>query len=376
MPQSNLWSRSLSKSSGSAALKETGTLVKRLNDFHVEYSKDPTLPQSEAIDEDSGDTSYFGEVTLGSDPGETVYMLMDTGSSAAWVMGQDCTSTACKSHSTFGPADSKTLVKGSDTFNLKYNTGEISGPIVTDKISFGGLNATMEFGTASKTDDTFDNYPMDGILGLGREPGEGFSQPTFMQVLQKSKALKSNIFGINLQRASDSSNDGEINFGQIDSTKFQGDLNYIDTTTKNSLWQIPIDGFKVDGKMSSLGARSAVIDTGTSYMFLPPTDAAALYQQIPGAKFASDDTSTVPCDTSVEISLIFNKVSYSISPKDYIGAPTSGGQCQSNIFSQVAIDEQTWLIGATFLKSVYTVFDIDKSRIGKHWIYQPGTYQV
>ena len=302
---------------------------------------------------------------LGANPGETVYLLMDTGSSAAWVMGQGCTSAACESHSTFGSSNSKTLVQGSETFNLSYNTGQVAGPIVTDTVSFGGVKVKMQFGTALEADNTFDNYPMDGILGLAREPGDGFSQPSFIQVLQQSKALKSNIFGINLQRAADNSNDGEISFGGIDKSRFQGDLNYLDTVGEKNLWEIPVDGFSVDGQLSSLGSRNAVIDSGTSYIFLPPDDAAALYKLIPEAKFAKDDTSTIPCDTNVEISLIFNKVTYNISPKDYVGPPTSSGQCQSNIFSQVAIDEQTWLIGDTFLKNVYTVFDMDQNRIGE-----------
>ena len=339
-------------------------LVKRLNDFHVDDSTTPTLSQSAAIDEDSTDLSYFCEVQFGSEPGETVYLLMDTGSSALWVMGEGCTSKACKSHSTFGSSNSKSLSQGSDTFNVSYNTGDIAGPIVTDNVSLAGINVKMEFGLALQTTDNFDSYPMDGILGLAREPGSGFTPPTFMQILQQNKVLKSNLFGLNLQRASDNSNDGEINFGDIDTSKFQGDLNYLDTTGKDAFWEVPVDGFQVDGKASSLGSRSAIIDSGTSFMFLPPSDAASLFQQVPGFKQSSDDSYTIPCDTEISISMVFNKIAYDISPKDYVGPPTSNGQCTSNIFSQVAVDEHTWLLGDTFMKNVYTVFDLDQNRIG------------
>lgn len=207
------------KFSAREAQREEHALRKRLNGFQVDDSKNPTLPQSAAVDEDDSDTSYFCEVQLGTGPGETVYLLMDTGSSAVWVMAQGCTTTACKSHSTFGPANSRTLVEGSSIFNISYSTGDVSGPVVTDTVSLGGINVKMQFGLANRTSDAFDDYPMDGILGLGQKPSAGFFQPTFIQMLQQNKVLKSNIFGMNLERAADDTNDGEINFGGIDTSK-------------------------------------------------------------------------------------------------------------------------------------------------------------
>ena len=350
--------------SGSNVIGKVDTLLKRLNGFHVDLSQAPNLPQSAALDEDTTDMSYFSEVQLGSGPGETVYLLMDTGSSAAWVMGEGCTSTACKSHETFGSSNSKSLSQGSDTFNISYKSGNVAGPIVTDSVSLAGMSIKMEFGLAQQTSDNFNDYPMDGILGLARQPSAGFTPPTFIQLLQQQKVLKSNIFGMNLQRAVDNTNDGEVNFGSIDTTKFSGDLNYLSTIDDNYFWEIPVDGFSVNGNTSSLGSRSAIIDSGTSFIFLPPADAAALFQQIPGSKSSSSSTYSIPCSTDVPFSIVFNKVAYKISPKDYVGSSQGNGQCASNIFSQVAVDDQTWLLGDAFMKNVYTVFDMDQNRIG------------
>lgn len=289
---------------------------------------------------------------------------MDTGSSALWVMGEGCTTTACKSHDTFGQSNSKTLSQSSDNFNISYKTGNVAGPIVTDDVSIAGLNLKMEFGLALETTDQFDNYPMDGILGLARQPGTGFTPPTFFQALQQNKVLKSNIFGLNLQRASDHSNDGEINFGGVDTTKFQGDLNYLSTIDGSNWWEIPLGGFSVNGDLTALSSRSAILDSGTSYMFVPPDDAETLFKQIPGSQSTTSNSFTVPCDTNTSISVVFNKVAYEISPKDYVGASVGNGQCTSNIMSEVAVDNQTWLLGDTFMKNVYTVFDGDENRIG------------
>ena len=325
------------------------------------------MGQSAAIDEDSTDFSYFSEVVIGSGPGEKYYLLMDTGSSALWVMGSNCTTKACKSHDTLGNSNSDSLSIGDDAFNVQYASGTVEGLIGTDSIQVAGLNVKMQLGLANETSDDFDNYPMDGILGLARQPGEGFAPPTFLQILQQTKALKSNIFGVNLQRAADNTNDGEINFGGIDTSKFQGDLTYISTTSDGNFWQIPTNGFVVDGKVTKIALRDAIIDTGTSYLFMPPSEAKQLLSEVPGSTTSDGESWNIPCDTNIDIALIFGLVAYSISPKDYVGQRQSNGMCMSHIFGQSVsvLDEEIWLVGDTFLKNVYTVFDMDQSRIGK-----------
>ena len=303
---------------------------------------------------------------MGSNPGETMYFLLDTGSSSTWVMGQGCTSSACKTHSTYGGSDSSSLKTGKDTFSIGYSTGQVSGSIVSDSVNLAGLDVTMSFGVAATTSDDFNHYPMDGILGLSRSSqGQGMDVPTFMQVVQKNTLLKSNMFGINLQRASDDSNDGEITFGSVDDSKFSGDLNYLDAVGDKTDWKIPADDILVDGKSVSVTGKNAIFDTGTSYMFMPPADAKAVFSQISGAEPGDDELWNIPCDTTTSIALVFNKVGYQISPKDYVGPSVGGGLCYSHIIGLSAVDDDTWLLGDTFLKNVYSVYDMDKDRIGK-----------
>jgi hypothetical protein len=80
----------------------------RQNAYNIVNSNDPKQANSVAIDQDGGDLSYMVAVTIG-DSKEEYHLLMDSAASNTWVMGQDCASAACKTHTTFGKGDSSSL---------------------------------------------------------------------------------------------------------------------------------------------------------------------------------------------------------------------------------------------------------------------------
>jgi cathepsin D len=185
-----------------------------------------------------------------------------------------------------------------------------------------------------------------------------------MEVLEGAKLLKANILGINLQRNADGATDGQIVFGDVDKSKFVADISYTSTVTDVDRWEIPLDDASVDGKVLSFKGKSAIIDTGTSFILLPPADAAQLHSLIPGSQ-PSGVNFNMPCSSTAVVQFIFSGVTYAVSPKDYVGTPDSTGQtCVSNIIGHAAFGPDEWLLGDVFLKNVYTVFDFDQDRIG------------
>lgn len=76
--------------------------------YNIVNSKDPGQDKSVAIDQDGKDLSYMVAVTFG-DSKEEYHMLLDSAASNTWVMGQECKSEACKTHTLFGKGDSSTL---------------------------------------------------------------------------------------------------------------------------------------------------------------------------------------------------------------------------------------------------------------------------
>jgi cathepsin D len=316
------------------------------------------------VNEDGNDFSYFFSMEFGSNS-QSMWILFDTGGTNSWVFGTDCTVTACELHNTFGKNDSTTLQTTGNTFSVGYGSGTVSGFLSSDTVKIANLSLDLGFGLANNASKDFVDYPMDGILGLGRSNSSVTGPSTAMEAIAQANLLASNIIGISLQRNEDGAKDGEVTFGGVDTTKFQGSIAYTGVSTTTDRWEIPLDDAVVAGTHLNFTGKSAIIDTGTSYIFLPPADAKAIHALIPEATQA-DSEFFIPCSTNLTLQFIFSGVAYSVSPKDYVGTSSdgTGTTCYSNIVGTQTFGSDDWLLGDVFMKNVYSVFDFDQNRIG------------
>ena len=294
-------------------------------------------------------------------------MLLDTGAGTSWIMSNDCTTAACLIHNTYGATNSTTFktVTPTETFDINYGSGEVSGAYATDTLSFAGLSLSATFGVATNTSSDFTAFPMDGILGLSRTTS---NVQNFVQTLVASKELKSNIIGFDLNRAKDGTNNGEVNFGAPDTSKYSGSLSYTTCASDTSLdvqgdWAIAMDNIGFGTQQVGITGKLAYIDTGTSYIFGPPADVKTFHAAVSGSDSSDCVSYTVPCSTTTSATFTFSGVTYEMSAEDWVG-PETKGICYSNIYGEAVIPDQ-WLLGDTFLKNVYTVFDVDEGRIGR-----------
>ncbi|KAJ4144640.1 hypothetical protein LMH87_003515 [Akanthomyces muscarius] len=335
-----------------------GALARRKNAYAVTTATNPTTSDAAGINQDGTDYSYFIQVGLGS-KGAKVYMLVDTGAGSSWVMGSDCTSDACAKHDTFGSSQSDSLTISDKDFSVAYGSGKVKGKLATDTISVAGMSMKYQFGLASTTSDDFKDFAFDGILGLSMGSG---ASANFLSTLGSSGAVKSTVFGVALSRAADGGTSGEIKFGGTNSAKYTGDITYTSVASKSGDWAINLDDMSFNGKKAGVGGKLAYIDTGTTYIFGPSSITDKLHAVIDGASKQGSYYS-VPCDSTTPITITFSGVDYHIPAKDWIAPKDSSGNCFSNIYGQEVVKD-SWLMGATFLKNVYAIFDKDGSRIG------------
>ncbi|KAJ5143971.1 uncharacterized protein N7515_002758 [Penicillium bovifimosum] len=339
--------------------------VRRANNYTIVEAYTPSLDNSVQLNQDGTDYSYFCPIQIGSEK-QLMWMQVDTGAPSTWVYGSQCDRPICQNRRTFNSSKSTSYEKYSSSgFTIYYGSGEIDGELGNDTISIAGLEITQTFGLATNASERFENYPFDGILGLGRSYTNGWKLPSFMDIVADKKLLKSNLVGFSLSRAETDAKDGEVNFGGVDTTKFDGTISY--TRTEGEVWSIPMDDAYVNGQKCNFSRTLATIDTGTTYVLIPPDDAKTLFSLVPGSFQQSDNPSNylVPCTSTATIEFEFSGVRYNISPKDYIGSALEDDpdHCISTIVSY-AQNNATWLVGDVFLKNVYTVFDFDNAQIG------------
>jgi hypothetical protein len=342
-------------------------LPKRDNTYSIVSAETPSQTLAAPVDQDGDDYSYFTEIEIGSS-NTKMYVLIDTGASGTWVMGSNCKSKACLVHNTFDPSSSTTYKSTGDVLDFQYGSGTVSGVYGTDTLSLAGFDINMKIGVANITSDDFLGFPIDGILGFSRA---GQTSPGLMDALVSNKIITSKIFCIHLNRNSDGTNDGEISFGAVDTSKYTGSINYSPLAQDDGSWTIAIDKIAAGTTNTGVTGAIAYIDTGTSYACVSASAAKLLHSVIPGSSTNSGGYWLVPCDTKINLSFTFSGVTYNIPPEDWI-ASGSGDLCFSNFYPKNCLEnENAWLLGDLFLKNVYTVFDEDQGRIGKCLLSRP-----
>ncbi|CAG8631242.1 5920_t:CDS:1, partial [Ambispora leptoticha] len=333
-------------------LKEKFALEKKLAiSKFSQSSSDPTEPLTDI----KNDIGYSGPIVVG---GQDFTVIFDTGSSDFWIPTKGCSSEACKDDHLFDPSKSKTFKKIGDPFFIAYGSGQVSGTTGSDDLSIAGAKVKGQiFGLATELSDGFAGFEFDGIIGMGFDSLEVIKTKTPFENLLAQKVISDPVFGFFLGREEDKTGDkSELSIGGVDKTKFKGDLNF-NKVADPSYWQIKLDDIKFGGKSLKIGTDTAIIDTGTTVVVASTDAFTAINTKIPGSNYnPAYDAYTIPCDTKSVVSFVFGGVSYDINPEDLVFKDESSGLCFSAIFD----GGDLWVIGDTFLKNVYTAFDLSQ----------------
>lgn len=171
--------------------------------------------------------SYLVELDLGS-PGQTVKVVIDTGSSELWV-NPDCTTAAslpqqaeCLDNGAYSPSDSKSVDVSKLEAELKYGLGDAVIRYVRDDIALPDSDVDLEgvqFGVATES-----TYMSHGILGLSFGKGKNMKYNSFVDELVEQKLIDTRTVGVALGAKEEKENSGLITFGGVDTKKFVGDL--------------------------------------------------------------------------------------------------------------------------------------------------------
>lgn len=322
------------------------------------------------------ETLYFMDLTIGTPP-QSLHMHLDTGSSDLWVNvanSQLCESggSPCSAGGTFNPNSSSTYQYLNSNFKIEYVDGTgATGDYVQDTVKFDSVTLKdQQFGIG------YTSSSQEGIIGIGYPINEvavryGY-QPyaNVPQNLKQNNYISTNAYSLWLNDLEAST--GEILFGGVNSAKYQGNLQTLPIIATEGVYAEFMIALTAMGESGNTGsivnniAVGAVLDSGSSLMYLPNDITTAIYKAINAQYDSSQGAAFVNCDlsnTDSTIDFTFSGVTISVPWNELvieIGQSGGQGTCIVGISPS---NSQSAVLGDTFLRSAYVVYDIDSNQI-------------
>jgi len=326
---------------------------------------------------DNLETLYFANASLGT-PEQPLRLHIDTGSSDLWAnaaSSQLCTARGdnCVESGTYNANSSSTYQFVNNDFNISYVDGSgAAGDYAKDVFHFGGKAIEgMQFGIGYVSTST------EGILGIGYTSNEvqvnragGAPYANLPQLLADNGDINTNAYSLWLNDLDAST--GSILFGGVDTEKYIGTLSKLPIIPEAGSYRefvIALTGMGSDGTSGSIFKNETVpvlLDSGSSLMYLPDNVAQALYTKYNARYDSRQGAAFVDCSLANQkgsLEFTFSGPTISV-PLDelVIVAGTSRGQPVC-IFGVGPAGNSVSVLGDTFLRSAYVVYDLANNQI-------------
>jgi len=362
-------------------------------------------------------TAYFGTVFVGLPRPQSFTVLFDTGSGHFILPSSACEDASCLKHRRYDKSlsDSAVAIDSDgarvtpasielDTVDISFGTGQVSGPFVQEVLCLGnGTGATLEQNSRddciglrvvtaeAMTQDPFQHFDFDGVLGLGLEGLTLHQDFSFVgQLGQLGLEEEQSYFGVFLAKGDD--HPSEIAFGGHNEERVAGPLSWVPVADPElGYWQVPIRGIHVGDKALDLcndGSCRAVLDTGTSMLGVPRQAASTLHWSLARPVLRGGEaTGGLDCRSFKGPTIFFDlgTLVVHLEAEDYSRpAPTtvqnkSTGQAQTFCRASLLpvemgqpLGPKTFVFGEPVLRRHYTAYDWHQQRIGFALALQPG----
>ncbi|KAL9129856.1 MAG: hypothetical protein Q9217_001811 [Psora testacea] len=343
---------------------------------------------------DNEGTLYFANLSIGTPP-QDLRLHIDTGSSDLWTNAPSSRicglrQQPCASSGTYDANSSSTYNFVSGDFNISYIDGTgATGDYVTDTVRIGGRSLEdLQFGVGYYSESP------QGILGIGYTANEAQvnrnnkpAYPNLPQALVDANLIQSNAYSLWLDDLQ--SNTGSILFGGVDSDKYIGSLQTLPIQREQNEYTefvISISGMSLvqNGRNSSLVndlPTAAILDSGSSITYLPNDLISDIYTALNVQYSRRHETAFCDCDLAnqnITLDFTFTSPTISVPMRELVIDPNSDTyvqdqrvrkrQISSNgdslcMFGLAPSGGSSALLGDTFLRSAYVVYDLANNEI-------------
>ncbi|KAF2182738.1 acid protease [Zopfia rhizophila CBS 207.26] len=327
---------------------------------------------------DNLETLYFANASLGT-PEQKLRLHIDTGSSDLWANAkgsQLCSSRGnqCSESGTYDANSSSTYEFVNNDFNISYVDGSgASGDYAKDTFNFGAQKIEgLQFGIG------YTSSSPEGILGIGYTINEvqvnragGKPYPNLPQLLADNNVINTNAYSLWLNDLDAST--GSILFGGVDTEKYTGSLRKLPIIPEQggiyAEFIIALTGMGMNGQQGSLFNNQTVpvlLDSGSSLMYLPDDMVRDLYTRFDAQYDSQQGAAFVDCDLvndQTTLEFTFSEPTISVPMNELvIVAGYQRGQPVC-ILGIGPAGDSTCVLGDTFLRSAYVVYDLENNQI-------------
>ncbi|KAL3478918.1 aspartic peptidase domain-containing protein [Aspergillus californicus] len=350
-----------------------------------------------------GGDIYSANLTVGTPP-QQVEVSVDTGSSDLWVVyssNEVCTarSSRCDSLGTYDPNDSSTSTTTTAEFEIVYGDQSWArGYYATDTIEIGDAEVPqLQFGIAMTS--SIDK----GILGIGYSTNVAarYRYPNLPELLASNNITSSNAYSLWLNRLGE--DEGNVLFGGVNTAHYTGDLLTLPIIPYNGsyvhLWLTLTDlsvESEADDITQSYSAHTefpvvVLLDSGATISYLPADIVAQIYNDLDVYLYEDEQFGYVPCNTYLSgredytVNFSFSGLTIAVPLRELVlhdAMYYQGGYLdidgeESCIFGIAPSADFFPILGDSFLRSAYVVFDLDNNEISMAQAnYDPGDDEI
>jgi len=387
-------------------------------------------------------SAYYGRILIGSPEPQAFDMVFDTGSGHVVVPSSMCRMQTCKKHRRFSSRLSETArdidVDGTiinawdarDQITVAFGTGEVTGVFMTDWICLNGtseptvaastraspkatqgsamlqrssvMNTTIiseelgDFGPGcvnmgfvsaiAMTDDPFDSFDFDGVMGLGLPWLSETPKYNFLSEAALggswSPGETSHMFSVFL--ATSDEEDSEITFAGYRPERFEGsNISWCAARDEeHGHWQVDVKSIKANGVRIPYcddGTCRAVVDTGTSLLGVPSMLGAPVVRNLRHRSPTRGNCKGPGPQLEIELdgaTLVLDPADF--ARPEFVPDLNSNDTVNSTEYSKSfncvpmlmhielpsPLMPKTIILGEPVLQKYYTVFDARKLRVG------------
>ncbi|KAF7981561.1 hypothetical protein HWV62_33173 [Athelia sp. TMB] len=285
------------------------------------------------------DDTYVAAVTVGT---QVFSLIVDTGSSNTWVGA----GTKLTGGTSTGKAVTVSYGSGSFSGTEYTDSGELISQVAKTSSGFTGVDGIIGFGPVILTENT-----VTGVTEV----------PTFLDNLYSQGSISTEVLGVYYTAESGSDDDdtnGELTLGGMQTTT--GETEYY--------WGVAVSAITYG--TTSLGSGSAIVDTGTTLIYIPSTAYTKFLTASGGKTDSSTGLAIYKTEPTANFSFTIGGTVLSLTPAEYLipkAQYTVWGLTGSSYYSWISSGGSSgvdFIIGQKFIENYYTVFDTTNARVG------------